>query len=192
MNDRTSLRFLARSGNGDLTALPIPSGVSHLSFPAGSPAHAGGPPSPVLRESAQAGAAATLEVLRGGGRPLVLLACAEAVRIRVNGMPAPRVALLGLRDEVRIGNHAPLHLSFWRDPQAGRAPEEMRPQKCPVCLTPLGSGRAYSCACGHFIHMNGEEVPAEERLECALAVPHCPVCDAEIALAAGYSYEPEA
>lgn len=52
--------------------------------------------------------------------------------------------------------------------------------------------RVYACVnCGTALHLQGEETPLETRLECALAVSQCPVCQQQITMAAAYTWTPE-
>ena len=133
-----------------------------------------------------------VELVRGGSRPVVLLRNAGDESVRVNGLPAPTLAVLGLRDEVQIGECEPLHLSVWRAPHLGPAPMERRQEKCGVCRCAIGDGNSYLCSCGLLLHLNGEEVPERDRMECALLVSRCASCDEEIRLKAGFLYEPGA
>ena len=195
MNSGSALRFLTRFRDGGSVAVAIPPGVSRLSFPVSAADRR----LPVItstdmgpeRPSQPGLPGATLEVVRGGFRPLVLLSGEGKVDVRLNGLPAPRLAALGLRDEVRVGEQEVLYLTVWREPQLGPAAEGRRNEKCPVCFTGIGPGNAYLCSCGHLLHLNGDEVPEKARLQCARAVPICTACEEEIKLLAGYLFEPE-
>ena len=172
MSCETEVRFLLTIGAGPRRELAVPTGVSALPLPE------------VI--------GASVELVRGGSRPVLLLRSDRGESVRLNGLPAPALAVLGLRDEVRIGEWVSLHLSVWRDPQIGAAPPDRRAEKCPVCLTAIGAGHTYLCPCGHLLHLDGEDVPDRDRLECARLVGRCAACDEEIRLQAGYLYEPEA
>lgn len=173
MNCGMEMRFLSSAVAGERREIAIPPGVSRLALTVSS-------------------ADPAFEIVRAGSRPLVLLRRPAGSSIRVNGLPAPALTLLRLRDEVRIGERAALHLTAWRSPRLGPAPEEQAGDKCPVCRSKLGKSRAYQCPCGHFLHLMGDEVPEADRLECARLASRCPACEEEIRLKAGYLYEPEA
>jgi len=66
-------------------------------------------------------------------------------------------------------------------------------EECRFCRTKIISGkRVYTChSCGRPLHLEEEEKPESERLQCALLCTACPTCETPILREQGYSYLPE-
>jgi hypothetical protein len=191
--DGVELRFLIAveegEGEGRFAALPLPDGPCWLGAPGGAaerPALEAGDPPP-HREALR------LEPVLVGRRLRLLASGASALDLRVNGLRPPPLTVLSPRDEIRLAGGAVLHLALFRQPRVEKPGEERAGGLCPVCRTPIVADRpAYFCGCGQLLHLDGEDQPAGERLECARAVNACPDCGLEVRWSAGYEGLPEA
>lgn len=172
---------------GTVQTLSLPAGRSWLA-PAtdeDAPPHLERGAPPIGKHTVQ------FEPVNVGGRERVLMSGTGGLGLRVNGLPAPPLAVLSIRDEIRIGPATVLHLTVYRKPDVGSVPPDRVGEKCPTCRTPVSAGdTVYTCLCGQILHLQGEEVPAEERLACARTVKSCPGCSRRIRLTAGYEYLP--
>jgi hypothetical protein len=161
------------------TTLALPAGVGYLHFEGEQP---------VVTEEAPAEPAVVLEPVRAGSLPRLLLVVPEGRRVRVNGQPVPRVALLGVRDQLQIDAGPILHVTLHHRPQVGPPTGDRLGQECPVCRGPLtAETTAYVCpSCGIGLHAEGED-----GLDCVNVGSECPACGAAVTMTAGYAYFPE-
>ncbi len=108
--------------------------------------------------------------------------------VRINGAPAPRMAVLRPGDEMQAEDWV-FTLSLFARGYLGPPLREHDPLTCPRCRTPIAPSRTvpdgpehpiglvYICPfCGAVHHCHGEEVPAESRLECAQMSGECARC----------------
>ena len=125
-----------------------------------------------------------------GGKLLMLTAPGSGARL--NGLPAPLVALLSVGDQVELDTHRTLHVSMMRSVAPVSAPAEIVGKPCGICMVDFtAESRVVLCpACGNGRHMEGPEVPAIDRLECA-AIGACQECGAELPDSDGLAYWPE-
>ena len=105
-------------------------------------------------------AAVGLESVEVTGAPALLLVRPPSVRAHVNGLPAPRLAVLRPGDLLAVGAGPLLEvvLRATAPPAADAA--------CAVCREPIPRGLARTCTCGAAVHA----------AECADLVPDCPAC----------------
>lgn len=107
----------------------------------------------------------------------------SALAVRVNGAPASRMTVLRAGDQLDAGD-ASLLVSLWVRPYLGPALAEHAGLVCPVCLTSFPSGKpgaCYQCPwCMVLMHYHGDEVAAEDRLECGKVSDCCPRCGAPV------------
>ena len=111
--------------------------------------------------------------------------------LKLNGQPAPLVALLGMGDQLQLGSHV-LHVTVYNQPAIGPASSEVVGQECIYCRVPIAAeDLVYHCRCGAALHCeSGEADPAADRLQCAQNVSVCPACQESIHLEEGYLYAP--
>lgn len=113
----------------------------------------------------------------------------SGVEGRVNGLPAPRHALLSPGDCVRWMDGAAFHVTILNRPQVGPPTPEQIGKPCPVCRVPLRSRTVcYTCACGAALH---HESGAPEALDCAQSSSICPRCQRPIVHQPAYVFTPE-
>jgi len=209
-------------------SVTIPAGRSYIAsrgsaLPGGALPGGARPGNTLPRVAASAldsiGAALAIEPVRVGRETrLVVFAGSEAgadgrddasrslaARVRVNGAPAPAVAILREGDELRVadasGAESVCLVALYHRPSIGPASAEEAGRTCPVCRTPIVLDKVrYACTCGALLHCEssaGEErsetdlAPADDRLECARVYSECPACYAPIVMAAGYARLPE-
>src|SRR5215469_17030556 len=131
--------------------LGVPPGVSYLQADA-----AGGVR--LLGKAPGKGAPACAVEPVGGRTPQLLLLNPAGARVRVNGQPAPPVALLNVRDQVQLGSAPALHVTTYHAARVGPTPEGLLGKECPVCRAPLAATTVYVCpGCGAALHCEGEE-----------------------------------
>jgi hypothetical protein len=169
-------------------AVVVPSGISWLDLARATEAA----PRLVKRRPRVGRPALCFEPVSAGGRDLLLMAGGDAAGTRVNGLPAPPLATLGIRDEIRVGRERILHLSALRSPHIGPPASDRVGEECPVCRVEFREDTVvYTCSCGQPLHLEGEEVPEDDRLQCALTARACVVCRRFVRLEGGYEYVPE-
>jgi hypothetical protein len=133
-----------------------------------------------------------LQPVWGGQLPQLLVINPGHGPALVNGRTAPQLFLLNERDQFQPDAEHLLHVVLHNRPEIGPPAESRLGSECPVCRSKIDGTKVYTCFnCGTAIHLQGDDVPIESRLECALTITCCPVCAAKIELAAGYSWEPE-
>jgi hypothetical protein len=121
--------------------------------------------------------------------PALLVITPPEVEVRVNGGPAPRVAVLEVGDQVQL-EETLLHVTRFRHFEVGPPSTELVGRKCGVCLMTIDEHtQVYVHDCGQVLHLEPESKPAEERLECALM--GCPTCDGPVSLESGFTYLPD-
>ena len=182
---------------GERAAVSITSPAPSVEVPAGPSLLSSTPDGPRLlpldRREPDDGAY-VLEPMRGQQRPLLtLLAPRGAGAVRVNGLPAPTVALLEPGDQVQLRGDVVLHVSLFRRPFVGAAGETHRDKTCPVCRTRVAEADVvYECAnCATVLHLESRPPDGQDPLECALVGTTCPSCGWEIDLTEGFSHHPE-
>lgn len=127
--------------------------------------------------------------------PYLAVARAGKRHALVNGRPAPSLVLLAEKDEVVFNELAGYvaHVTVFNDLSVGPPSENEIGKECSFCRTEFDSDTTiYTChVCGNLLHLEGEEKPEKERLECALLCHACPSCKTPILREQGYSYFPE-
>jgi hypothetical protein len=134
-----------------------------------------------------------VEPVRRGLQQQLVVVNPSGAKVRVNGMPAPRVAILGEKDQLQVGPACVLHVTIYNDVTVKPASEAAAGEPCPICRVPIDAGTTvYTCpGCGAYLHCEGEEKPEGERLECARTSTQCPTCELPIVWHQGFSYRPE-
>ena len=167
-------------------ALAVPPGPAWLWPCAGEP--------PKVAEAKPPGVkgAVLMEQVPLRRQPRLLVVRAGAGRAHVNGLPAPRFALLKEKDTLRLDEDCVLHVAVFNQPSIGLASAERVGKECPVCRVPfLATSKCYVCACGTVMHC--EDGGNDDSLQCAQlrARSGCPACQRPVVLESGYSYLPE-
>jgi hypothetical protein len=140
------------------------------------------------------GSGLELESVRMEGRDVLLLAvapdAAERSRVRVNGLPAPRLSVLDLADEVHVDATA-LHVTRYHSAQVGPPPPELIGQECEVCRVVIveSSQVLVHPPCGRPLHHEPEGTPESEPRVCT-SFPSCPHCLKPIRLESEFAYLP--
>lgn len=177
------------AGTAEWASLPLPAGISYVALPATPDA---APVRSPRRRSKAAGTQVVLEPLSVDGQGRLLAIAAPELGLRINGLPAPSVALLRLGDELHVGGGPPLYVTEYRSPRIEVPSGELLDRSCAVCrLSLTAETRVYICSgCGCPMHLEGPEVPVDERLTCCL-LGDCP-CGAPVSTESGYAWRPEA
>jgi hypothetical protein len=172
--------------HGPLTWLEVQKSSFLSDGPDGMPSVARDPP-------ARPTAAFRIEQVAFALKTHLLLISPEGKSAGVNGVPAPRVALLGIKDQVAIHPTHVLHVSGFFRPVIGPPEPELIGQTCMVCQTPFKANtivcRCWSCAVP--LHAEDETFPAATRLECGRLSANCPRCGAAMMWKEGFVYVPE-
>jgi hypothetical protein len=124
----------------------------------------------------------------GGGWALLMLT-PPSLEVRLNGLPAPRVAVLAVGDQIQLPE-AVLHVTKHRSVALGPPSAALVGKTCGVCRGVFDERTVVLVHdCGAALHLEPESKPAGERLECALL--GCPDCGKPVSLESGFSYLPE-
>lgn len=107
---------------------------------------------------------------------------------RINGQPAPRLALLKEKDVFTCGRHVILHVTLYHHASLGSPRPELIGKECPVCRVPFtAETTVFACSCGAALH---HEASDPQGLKCATMRGDCPSCGRPIVLEAGYTWQP--
>ena len=136
-----------------------------------------------------------LQQVTQNGTPYLLLLSTGERQAWVNGNVAPSVTLLADRDEVQFDRHGEfvVHVTVFDKIYIGAVPERELGRECRFCrLAFVPETRVYICSsCGKALHLEADEKPEEERLQCALLCSVCPTCETPILKTSGYRSLPE-
>lgn len=185
------------STSGESRAAPD---LSYLALPSDSPVWLGldsaGQPSLSAGDTRAKTSLCCLEPVYHTERPLLVFLCPgsdrqQPSRPRLNGQPAPAVAVLGIGDQLQVGSHV-LHVTIYNQPVIGPATDELVGRDCAYCRLPVAANATiYHCPCGAILHSEAEAGDsADEPLRCLQNVTLCPTCQESIHLEKGYLYEP--
>jgi hypothetical protein len=135
-------------------------------------------------------AVAALEPIRHDGQTYLALTALGECSTRINGIPAPRSAVLRAGDRVLFEPDVALTVMLYHRPYVGPPDTEHVGQVCPLCRVAIAPETTIALcpACGAALHCEGEEVDAENRLECARLGSGCPRCGAALSLKEGYAH----
>ena len=168
-------------------SLEILSGTSYLAVEKSDPPHL------VAEPDRKASEVFILETVWENQSPQLLMLVPKGHCARVNGDPAPPVALLKEKDEVAfdISSAHVAHVTVFNRPRIGSPPEKAIGKQCPICRVSVDrESTVYLCPrCDVPLHCEGEG-KGEDRLECARICSKCPICATPITMQAGYSYLP--
>jgi hypothetical protein len=147
-------------------------------------------PSTVRPGDGRSARALHFEPLSVAGKASLLMLIPFGVEVRVNDLPSPRVAVLGVGDQLRVGETL-LHVTRFREFSVGPPTPELLGRRCGVCRVPFDeSTLVYVHDCGAAMHLEPDSKPADKRLQCA-PLGDCPNCEQPIVIQSGYSYTPE-
>ncbi|MFV2067592.1 MAG: hypothetical protein ACC645_11490 [Pirellulales bacterium] len=115
------------------------------------------------------------------------------MRVTVNGLLAACFTVLNPGDVLGIDGHV-LHVSLLNRPYVGPPDKTHLAAKCGYCRMSIqdeADMRVYVCPNCHLpTHHQGEEIPAEKRLECVKLSSHCGHCQADIVESEGFTHVP--
>lgn len=184
-------RATGGKNNGQIGALPhleVPQETGCLTFDGNGEAALGPQP-----EGSTDGF--VVEPILSNHQSYLMMLSQGSERLRVNGHPAPPVAILSERDHIQVDDQLALHVTMFHRPDIGPPAPELIGKICPVCLTPFTAEPptiVYRCwSCGCVAHCEGEEKPEDDRLECIKLSPSCPSCGVPVIMTHGYTYMPE-
>lgn len=122
----------------------------------------------------------------------VLLVVPLGSSVRLNGGPAPRVALLAPADRIDLPGGPTLHLARERRGDPVVVPAALVGVACGLCRVEFSDGtRVWICGtCGAALHLEGDDVPEDRRLTCARLASACTECQASIDLGTGLDHVP--
>jgi len=127
--------------------------------------------------------------------PCLLMVCPGRSRALINGLPAPPVALLHIKDEILFSRHCGYvaHVSLYIRPHVGSPPANRVGKKCPICRSEFKkNSNTYTChVCSQVLHCEGPEMSKGDGLDCAGISRQCPTCEQPIYRAPGYFYLPD-
>lgn len=130
-----------------------------------------------LFEEREPGATALcFEPVRVARRPgLLVMSSSDAVRPRINGRSAPRVALLRAGDQLHLGSECVLHVVQKRRLEVLKPPSDLVGRACGYCRVAfVPSTTVAICECGVSRHLELLPKPKGEPLVCArLAACEC-------------------
>jgi hypothetical protein len=130
-----------------------------------------------------------IEPVLAGSQPELLLVSRPDHRARINGQPAPLVALLAERDQVHLPQGVTLHVTTYHQPRIGPPAAGQVGRTCPVCRTAItAKTTVYTCwHCGLPMHLEGAD-----GLDCARVARECLNCtQARVILKPQYTSFPE-
>jgi hypothetical protein len=181
MARNTQHRFLVGADERELVVPATPSWLA--------PARRSGAPPRIVRRTQRASKSAiALEELDVGGRPALLAAFPRGTRARLNGAPAPRLALLRAGDALLLPGGAQLRLALWCTPVRGPAAPEQIGVPCAICRVAFTSeATVLACAaCGALVHDENAGIAGGEPLTCASYAGACPGCTRRLQTQEGY------
>ncbi len=196
----TSSRFLFLYERFDRPARTVAddprAGWEHLEVPPGpcilTVTRGGAPRILGALPRAQGATSLLLEAVRHRGQDRLLVVRMAGAFPRLNGLLGPKIAFLGVGDQLHPGRGPLLHLSQEVPSRVQTPDEEHLGQECPICRVPFSAGsRVYQCPCGQPMHDETEETAEGEPLECALLTSTCCHCGAQVLRDGGLSYMPE-
>ncbi len=130
-----------------------------------------------------------VDVARGPG--LLMVTPPSVDRLRINGRPAPRVALLCTGDQIHLDGSCVLHVVRKRRLEVVTPPSDFVGRSCGYCRVPfVQETTIVICDCGVPRHLELPPKPDGERLECA-QLTACPNCRATLPSEAGDLELPE-
>lgn len=135
----------------------------------------------------------TFETLRHENRSYLLALVGHGCRARINAIQAARVNILHAGDVLDVGDR-PLYVALWNRPYIGPPLAETIGAECAHCRCRIVDGpamRVYVCpACHGPMHLQGDDVPEQDRLECAKAVAACRHCELPVTLRNNFVFVP--
>ena len=176
--------FAGCAGTPPTEPLIIPRGVSRLVWAQNGPAQLR------MANAQEDKTAPLLECLEHRPRPSLprlLLVSPPQSGARVNGLPAPPLAILAEGDRFSFDDSCHFRLAIFHRPRLGPVPDELAGVPCPICTIPLQKGdRSLVCFCGAPMHL-AEDEEREGALACAKMAAECPRCGQPTQTVPGYT-----
>lgn len=170
------MRRGARGGDTEPATLTIAPGACVLYAPPGQPPR-------ILDDMPDDGHGVfVLETFRRDHHLGLLIVSRSADRPRINGVEAPRLAVLAERDQLRPnGDGRVLHVSRYMRPYRGAPPHDLvaAGASCALCHTPIrAESWVYICPfCDAAMHLEDDEHKAGDKpLHCGAAGTTCASC----------------
>jgi hypothetical protein len=190
LSSQTFCFFLDRDSKTDLPTLPTPDGLTYFEL-------SGRQCFSILGERLSGHEAGDrlieLEAIRSKTQSSLLMTIEPGMRVTVNGLLAACFSVLRPGDVLGIEEHV-LHLSLLNRPYTGPPDRSHLSAKCGYCRVKIldkPGMRVYVCPnCQLPTHSQGEEIPVEERLECARLSSHCGHCQSDIVKSEGFTHVP--
>jgi hypothetical protein len=178
-----------QSSPGFSEYLEIPNRIGYLT------AGKNDPPRFVNRNRVNSDNVYLVQPLWENSQPTLLLLSPGRKPPLINGLPAPPVALLHMKDEILFCKSCSYaaHVTLFIRPRIGPPFEINVGKKCPVCKTGIRPDSiTYTCHfCGQILHCEGTAHPNKDHLNCATICRNCPICLTPIQQTHGYAYLPE-
>ena len=175
----------------DLPIALVPMGASYLNL---EPKDEVSFPSVIhlVGDDERSSPALCFEPVRVARRPALLVVTPLSVdRLRINGRPAPRVALLRAGDQLHLDGSCALHVVRKRKLEVVTPPSDLVGRTCGYCRVPfVHETTIVTCECGVPLHLELPPKPEGERLECA-RLSACPECREKVPSEAGDLELPE-
>jgi hypothetical protein len=146
---------------------------------------------PVQPDAAERSVALRFEALAVEHSDALLMLAPPRLDVRVNGLPAPRITVLEVADQVQLAG-AVLHVTRYQSSATGPPAPEHIGRRCPICSVEIDADtRVHVHACGALLHAEEPgSKPEADLLQCA-QLGTCPDCDSSVALTTGLTYTPE-
>jgi len=145
----------------------------------------------VQPDAAERPNALRFEALQAERGDLLLMATPRGLDARINGLPAPRIAILDVADQVQVADGV-LHVTRYRTPWVGTPAAEHLGRRCPVCSVEIEADTRVSLHdCGAVLHAEEPgDKPDADLLQC-VQLGSCPDCDKSVSMTTGFVYTPE-
>jgi hypothetical protein len=120
------------------------------------------------------------------GQPRLLLVAPAQHSARINGLTAPRVALLAEGDNFYFDDSIVFRVAIYHRPRLGPVPPELVGVACSICTIALAAGdHCLICGCGSPLHAAADPTN-EQELDCARMASECNHCQRSLRLTPGY------
>lgn len=145
---------------------------------------------PVQPDAAEQAGVLRFETLQSERGDALLMITPHGLDTRVNGLPAPRVAILEVADQIQVADGV-LHVTRFRTACVGPPAPEHLGRKCPICSVEIAADtRVAQHECGAVLHAEEPgSKPEADLLQCASFV--CTNCDKPVSITTGFTYTPD-
>ncbi len=164
------------------------SGICYLTAAPGQPPRAEQEPADRSEEIA------VCESVEVAGKPCLLMIAQGNRQLLVNALSAQCLEILHPGDEISLGSDYLMRVVLRTCPYVGLPRPADLGQICLYCRTAIGpeTTTIYACVkCGRPFHCEGEEKPADQRLECAKLMTECQQCTQQVVTQESYNRDPQ-